>query len=396
MSTSASSVRPLQVATRSGRAIIARGGQLLKRALLSQQASMTVVAAALFAYFAISAPHFLYQSTLLEIGRDMSFVFIAAVGMTFLFIVGEFDLSVGSVLSFAQVFFAWLILRHGLSPWVSAVIVLAIGALIGVVNGGVSTLFRVPSLVTTLGMLSLLSGVALVMTGEFPFDLSSTPNSGLFSLVSGTIGSSSTGIPAEIPWMLGIGVVGTFVLRRTKFGYNVFSSGGNPKAARAMGIRTGRVKVLCFVILGALTAFVGIMEAAWFRQGSPVGGDLFLFQVMGAVILGGISISGGDGSIYGTFVGAFLLAELNDGLVLRGVSGDYTTVFTGGIIVFAGILNEFVRRSGGIRASMRRLRQRIPLLAPTASETIPEEPIPAAMTTELTDDRERSVHHPAH
>jgi ribose/xylose/arabinose/galactoside ABC-type transport system permease subunit len=129
----------------------------------------------------------------------------------------------------------------------------------------------------------------------------------------------------------------------------VFAVGGNARAARAMGIRTGRVKTACFVIAALLSGFAAIAQVAWLRNANPIAGVNFLFEVMGAVILGGIAVTGGEGSVYGTFVGAFILAVLLDGLVLRGVSGDYNTVFEGAIIIAAGILDVTVRRHGGVR-----------------------------------------------
>jgi ribose transport system permease protein len=336
----------------------------LRRLLVNRQAGMTVVAAVIFLYFVITAPHFLERTNLIEIGREMSFVAIAGVGMTYLFIVAEFDLSIGSILSLTGVTFGWLIVNHGASPWLAAVAALALGAVIGGINGGVTTMFNVPSLVVTLGMFSLAAGAALVLTGEFPISLTNAPNSELYALIGGTVGNSYSGIPAGIFWMIGIGLVGAFVLRKTRFGYKVFAVGGNAKAARAMGIRTGRVKTACFVIAAVLSAFASIAQIAWLRNADPTAGVDFLFEVMGAVILGGISVTGGEGSVYGTFVGAFILSVLLDGLVLRGVSGDYNTVFEGLIIIIAGILDVTIRRQGGLHgpgAALARLARRLGL-----------------------------------
>jgi ribose transport system permease protein len=323
----------------------------LRGILVNRQAGMTIVAIAIFAYFATTAPHFLKTTNLIEIGREMSFVAIAGVGMTYLFIVAEFDLSIGSIFSLAGVVFGWLIVSHGWSPWLAAVITLVFSGFVGFVNGSVTTYFKVPSLVVTLGMFSLAAGLALVITGEFPISLTNEPNNGLYSLIGGTVGSASTGVPAGIFWMLGIGIIGALVLRKTRFGYNVFAVGGNAKAARAMGIRTGRVKTICFIIAALLSGFASIAQVAWLRNADPIAGVDFLFEVMGAVILGGIAVTGGEGSVYGTFVGAFILSVLLDGLVLRGVSGDYNTVFEGAIIIAAGILDITVRRQGGARGT---------------------------------------------
>ncbi len=158
--------------------------------------------------------------------------------------------------------------------------------------------------------------------------------------------------------MFGVVLAGIFVLRKTRFGYNVFSSGGNTRAARAMGINTGRAKIICFIIVAVLTSFIGITETAWIRSGSPIAGTgTYLFQVMGAVILGGISPTGGEGSIYGTFMGALILLRAGaTGFILLGVSGDYNTVSVGAIIIIAGILDVGVRRYGARSRSRAGLR----------------------------------------
>jgi ribose transport system permease protein len=337
---------------------------VLGRIVLTRQGSMTLVAALMFLFFALWAPHFLDRQNLIEIARQMSFVTIAAVGMTYLFIVGEFDLSVGAVLSLSEVLMGWLITVHGFNPWTSALVVLFFGVAVGLLNGGVSCIFGVPSLVVTLGSLSLLAGIALVVTGEFPIDLSSSGSSSLYPIVAGSIGSGVNGVPVEIFWMIAIGVIGALVLRTTRFGYNIFSTGGNEKAARAMGINTKRVKILCFVVVGVLTSFVGIIEVSWLKNASPIAGTNYLFVVMGAVILGGISVTGGEGSIYGAFVGAFILATLLDGLVLIGVNGDYNQVLIGAIIIVAGLLDIGMRRYGWTAGIKRWFRRRI---APTSS-----------------------------
>jgi ribose transport system permease protein len=316
----------------------------LRRVLVSRQAGMSAIALAIFIWLSAAAPHFLHLSNLTGIGLEMAFVAIPAVGMTYLFISGEFDLSAGSVLSMAGVLFGLLIVNEHMNAWVAAMVVLGFGALVGIINGGVTVWFRVPSMITTLGMLSLLGGTALVVTGEFPVNLTNVPHSSLYGFVSGSIGSGASAVPVEILWMLGVVLVGIFVLRKTRFGYNVFSSGGNARAARAMGVNTGRVKIICFVLVGVLTSFVAISQTSWVQSASPVAGaSTYLFQVMGAVILGGIAPTGGEGSVYGTVVGAFILAALADGFVLLGVSGDYNTVFAGAVIIIAGILDVATR-----------------------------------------------------
>jgi ribose transport system permease protein len=330
-------------------------------ASLAGQLALTAVAIVMFIGFSITAEHFFEVDNIVNVMRLVSFTTIVGVGMTYLFIAGEFDLSVGSNYAFSTIILGWLIVSQGWDPWPAALLVLGLAFSIGLINGLITTVVRVPSFIVTLGMLSLLKGGALVISGAFPFSYPRDMESSFFSVTAGTVGR----VPAQVWWMLGVLVVGAIALRFTRFGYHVYATGGSVRAAAASGIHTRRVKVACFVLTGGLVGLISILQGGWLRTASPTTGSGFELQVIGAVILGGVALSGGAGNVYGTFVGAFILGMMQNGIILSGVSAFWTQVAIGAIIIVAASLDVTLRREGKLAAmlgasseSLRRGRSR--------------------------------------
>jgi ribose/xylose/arabinose/galactoside ABC-type transport system permease subunit len=323
--------------------------------LLSREAAITLIGVLIFTVFSIRAPYFLTVDNLFETARFTSFVAIVAVGWTYLLIAAELDLSVGPMYSFCQIMCAWFIVRLGVNPWVAFFLAVLVGAGIGAVSGAFTTVFGVPSFIVTLGMLSILLGGALVVTGSFPITVPTSVESNFFTFANGTLGP----VPSQVVWMFVVCIVGGLVLRVTPFGSRVYATGGNERAARQAGIKTGRIKFACFVLTGALVGLVGALSVGWLRTTSPVGNQIFTLQVIASVIVGGAALYGGAGSIYGTLIGALILGMLSTGLILMGISSDYTFVVTGLIIVIVGTLDVLLRRGqSGLRIFWRRFRFR--------------------------------------
>ena len=329
-------------------------------ATLAGLIALTVVAAAMFIWFSFSAEHFFQLTNIINVARLVSFTTIVGVGMTLLFISGEFDLSVGSNYAFCTIVLGWLIVARGMAPWTATLIVVGIACLIGVINGVITTVVGVPSFIVTLGMLSLLKGGALVISGGFPFSYPKELDPSFYSITAGSVGR----VPAQVIWMLGVLVIGGLVLRYTLFGYHIFATGGNSQAAQASGIHTRRVKLYCFVITGGLVGLISVLQGGWLRTASPTTGAGFELQVIGAVILGGVALFGGEGSVYGTFIGAFILGMMQNGIILSGVNANWTRVAIGAIIIVAATLDVTLRREGklatiiGATAESLRLRRR--------------------------------------
>lgn len=309
-----------------------------------RELGLFVATLAIFAFLAIARPNtFLTEFNLVGLVRSFSLIGIVAVGMTFLFIAGEIDLSVGSMYAFLSVMVAYLIVRDGWG-WIPAVAVtLLLGAAIGFFNGFVTTFFRIPSFIVTLGMLSTLRGAALVRSGGTAVAGVDEPT---FTRVSS--GDLFGIVPAQIVWFLGAVLVGGWVLAKTKFGYHVYATGDNVRAAANAGIRTTRVKIACFVITGVLTGLAGVITAGWLRNGNPITGQAFELDVIAAVVIGGTNLFGGSGSILGTLLGAAIAGMIRNGLVLLGADLETIPIAQGAVIILAVLLDVSIRRRQGL------------------------------------------------
>jgi ribose/xylose/arabinose/galactoside ABC-type transport system permease subunit len=314
-----------------------------REVLLTRQAAMTVVAIAIFVFFSIEANNFLTLGNVLDIARATAFIGIVAVAWTYLLIAGELDLSVGSIYGLGTILMGWLVATMGLSPWIAALIILGYGILVGLVNGIITVYVGVRAFVVTLGMLSLLRGAALAISGNFPISYPRDLKSSFFAVGGGTLGV----VPVQVIWFLAVFVVGAIVLSRTKFGYWVYATGGSEPAAREMGIPTKRIKLITFVLVGFACALIAILQGAWLKSASPSTGIGFELQVIGAVLIGGAALTGGDGNIWGTVVGAIILGMVANGLVLFGFPPSSGLLASGAIIITAGIIDVVLRKAGG-------------------------------------------------
>jgi ribose transport system permease protein len=311
------------------------------RLLLNRTYVTTMTGVLVFALFSFAADRFLTAENLLNMLRQMALLGILSVGMTFLFVVGEIDISIGSVYGFLTVLMGILVGRRGWNPWLGMLTVVVSGALIGANTGLIVTRIGIPSFVVTLAELVAYRSAALLVSGERP---SVAEAAGSFYVASG--GYLGGTLPWLIVWMAVIVVLGSVVLARTKFGYHVFATGGNSEAARSWGINIRRTKLLCFVLMGALCGLSGALLFGWLQVAAPVTGTGLEFSVIAAVILGGTALRGGRGSIYGSLVGAIIIGMLSGGLVLMGLSQQWKDVATGGLILFAATLDWLGRKIG--------------------------------------------------
>ncbi len=280
----------------------------------------------------LARPTFFSTGNLLAMGRQMSELAIMGVAMTFLITAQELDLSVGSVYGLCSLTMTLLAQNYGINLWLALPIVLVLAALIGVVNGLITTQGRIPAFIVTLGMLYILRGVTLV---ESPWPISGLDNDSFFSALDGKIGV----VPVQIVWMLGFVAVGALALRRTTFGYHVRATGSNRAAAELSGIRTSRVKITAFVLTAVASAFAGAMSFAHLGSASPLAGTGYELNVIAAVVIGGTALFGGQGTVIGTFLGAALLTVMRNGLVQLGGEGRLQDAFLGAIIIIAVLIH---------------------------------------------------------
>lgn len=307
--------------------------------LANRNLTITIAGVVVFVFFSIAARQFLTANNLLNLVRNMSLIGIVAVGMTYLLVAGEIDLSVGSVYGVLTVLLGLLVSTLNVSPWLGALAVIVLGVLIGTLNGTIVTRFGIPSFIVTLAMLTAYRSAALVISGQKP---SVTQGDGVFYVVTG---GSIGPVPWLIVWLVGVGAVGGVMLSASKFGYHVYATGGSIEAARNSGIDTARVKIICFALTGGLCGLVAGLLWGYLHTAAPTTGTGFEFRVIGAVIVGGVLLSGGRGTIYGSLVGAVIIGMITSGLVLLGFSQDIGDVATGVLIVVVGTLDLLVRRT---------------------------------------------------
>jgi ribose transport system permease protein len=321
----------------------------------NRQTAMLVVAIALFAGFAANAPHFVDGQTQFEILRITAFTLLIGLPLTALVIAGEVDLSIGSNYGLCSVIAAIAIVDHGWNPWAAAGLAVALGTGIGLLNGLAVVKLRIPSFILTIGMLSLLRGLALVLTMGLSIDIPATIESSFFHAAGGMVGP----VPMQVIWAGAALLICGFILRYTLYGAHLYATGGNARAASQMGVDPGKVKIRAFVALGFCCGLAGALTTGWLRIGSPntgTGGEL---SIIAAVIIGGAALSGGIGTATGTLLGAIIVSMLQTGLILVGVQGNWVQVYVGLLIVLAAGLEPHLRPDGAI-AEWLRARERRP------------------------------------
>jgi len=311
-------------------------GILLRR----REASIIVVAIILVVYFQVSNQNFLTQANIRTVSQFAAATAIISAGEVMLLICGEIDLSAGMVYAFAP-FIMYFTYQAGLPIWVGIIFGLLASAVVGLFNGLVTVLLKVPSFITTLGTLFLLTGLTLTISQGFPV---LTPNVGAFNQVFGNSPYS------EIIWAIAIVIVMQIVLSFTKWGLHTVATGGNLLGASETGVNVNRVKIGNFMLCSVFAGFAGILEGFRITSIDPLaGGTPIMFAAVAGAVIGGTSLMGGLGTIVGAFLGVLVLSILNDGFTLLGVSAFTFYIILGAAILIAMILNvrlQLLREAG--------------------------------------------------
>jgi ribose transport system permease protein len=288
---------------------------------------------------------FLEPRNLLNIVRFASENGIIAIGVTLVILTGGIDLSVGAVLALCAVGAAAFMTRYDLDTAPTVLLVLALGGLVGIVNGLVTTRFNIQSFITTLAMLGVARGVASLWSGGYAIPLAFGEGAGLSpssfkAIFGGQASLLGLEIPAPVFYFLGVGLIASFLLRRTGFGRHVYAVGGNETAARLSGVDVDRVKVIVFAISGLLAGLAALLHAALVNQGSHIDGSGYELNAIAAVVIGGTSLAGGVGTIVGSMIGALTLSILDNILGLRNIQSEYQAILKGIIIVLAVVIQR--------------------------------------------------------
>jgi ribose transport system permease protein len=289
-------------------------------------------------------PDFLKKGNLLNVLKQVSVVAIIAIGMTLVIITAGIDLSVGSLIAFSGVVAALVIQSLGGDTpsssdlWLGSLVGISVCALIGMGTGGLVTAFRIPPFIVTLGVMFIAKGLAFIFSKSEPIPVE---NDGFDWLGRG---SDLFGLPNSVSLMIFLFVVAHVVMSRTSLGRYVYAVGGNPEAARLSGVPVKWVLVFVYMLCGLLAGLGGVMEASLHLTGDPKSGTLVELQVIAAVVVGGTSLAGGQGKIFGTLIGALIIGVIRNGMNLTGVEAHMQSVVYGVVILIAVLVDQLKGR----------------------------------------------------
>jgi simple sugar transport system permease protein len=330
------STRPAGKAQASGRT------RWLRRHAL--QIGITIVAFLIWLFFVAGAPETFFSRNIYAAFMSTTpFFGIVALPLTMVVITGEMDLSFPSIMSFGMLVFSTILFATA-NPWLAMVGCLAAGLAAGLLNGWLVTRFLVPSLVITIGTQFFWRGAVQVLTGGTGTSLVATRDTLFYNLFVGRIGGW---FPMQMIWMLIVAVLTWVFLNRHRFGAHVYLVGDNKESARLMGVNVSRTKTLVFGITGFAAALAGMIASLELSYYWPTLGEGYLLNTLSSVFLGGTSVFGGTGTIYGTFIASFIVGAINAGIVAVGMSGFWTQLIYGLIIVLSVIAQTLVSKRLG-------------------------------------------------
>lgn len=300
----------------------------IKNFVIDQKIVLIIIAIGL--YLSFRSRYFLTFQNITNIFLAMSYEGMIAIGMALLIILGEIDLSVGSIMAFGSVL-AILFQPFGVFPGLLAGIVG--GLVFGLINGLFVTKLKLPSIAVSLGIMILLKGIVFALTKEHTL----TGTNEAFAVLSQT---KILNIPLPVILFIALVIIFEIILQKTFFGRSIFAVGGNPTASRFFGIKVDKIRILCFVITGLLSGLAGVMLAAKLNIASGNIGQYSNVLVITAVLLGGISMEGGEGSIVKAFQGIILLGIMNNAMVIMKISPFVQEIIRGLLLILIIIIDS--------------------------------------------------------
>jgi ribose transport system permease protein len=312
---------------------------------LFRQREMSVLAAliVLIVIMSLASPYFLEPQNIFNVMRNMSTISIIAIGMTMVIITGGIDLSVGSILAMCGMFTARIMVQFGVNPWVALLAGLTFGCLAGLINGLIITKVGVTAFIATLGMMSIARGLTYLLASGLQGTVASNMpmrDVGLNFLGGGYIGP----VPMPVIEMFVLVIIGSLFLANTVLGRQIYGVGSNEQASRLSGVDVDRVRIFCYTLCGLLAAFAGIMGAGLLATAATNAGTGTELDVIAAAVIGGASLSGGEGTIYGAVIGAAIMAIIRNAFVLLGLPIYLQTVTIGVVIILAVAMDRLRRR----------------------------------------------------
>jgi ribose transport system permease protein len=309
------------------------------RSRIPDEAGVILALVVLVVLIGAANPNFLAPRSLGQLLANAAFTGMLAIGMVFVVVIRDIDLSVGWMFNFSAVV-AGTLMVEGIEPFIAAGAGILFGGLLGLVNGVLAVTLRIPVIIITLGTLSAYRGLALVVNNSravVPPD-----KEGLFFTMWGH--KLFEVLPSVAIAFLLLALVMHVVLRRTRFGYRAQAMGSNPDAARLAGIPVDRTRILVLITIGLLAGLAGVIFLGFRGAIDPTSGDAFLLPVVAAVIIGGTPLSGGRGSIFGAVLGALIIQVIQSGILFLGIDSKWSIFVTGAVIVLAVAIDQLVRR----------------------------------------------------
>ena len=302
--------------------------------MIVSEYAIILIFGVLFIFMAIFAPNFLTTSNLINILRQVSISGICAVGMTFVMLTGGIDLSI--ILGVSGVLTAMMML-HGVHPVLASLISIVMGVVIGAFIGALIHYIEIPPMIATLGAQTSLRGLAYLVTGG-------TPVFG-FNESYSVIGQGYVGfIPIPVIILVIVYAVGIFILSRTRFSRYVYGIGGNEEVARLSGIKVANVKIAVYAISGFCSALAGLVMLGRVNSGQPRAGESYEMDVITAVVLGGVSLTGGVGKLSHVTIGVLIIGVLTNGMTMMALDDYWQRVVKGIILLFAVGFDHFVQK----------------------------------------------------
>ena len=299
---------------------------------------------ALMLFFTLASPNFMQADNLVAILQSTAVNGVLAIACTFVIISGGIDLSVGTLMTFCAVMAGVVLTYLGLPLPLGILAAIAAGALCGFVSGVLIAKLKIPPFIATLGMMMLLKGLSLVISGTKPIYFNDTPDFPVISQES-LIGwfLPALPIPNAVLILFLVALLASVVLNRTVLGRYTFALGSNEEAVRLSGVNTDFWKIVVYAVNGGICGIAGLLIASRLNSAQPALGQGYELDAIAAVVIGGTSLAGGTGTILGTIIGAFIMSVLTNGLRIMSVAQEWQTVITG-IIIIAAVYTDILRR----------------------------------------------------
>jgi ribose transport system permease protein len=299
---------------------------------------------ALIVVFSVASPNFMQTQNILAILQATSVNGVLAIAATLVIITGGIDLSVGTLMTFCAVIGGVLLTYLGLPLPIGVVGAILAGTCAGIVSGTIIAKLKVPPFIATLGMMMVMKGLSLVISGTRPIYFNDTP--GFTQIAQGSLVGAvipSLPIPNGVLVLFAVAIIAAFVLSKTALGRYTFALGSNEEAVRLSGVNVDRWKIAVYATAGSICGVAGILIASRLNSAQPALGQGYELDAIAAVVIGGTSLSGGRGTVLGTLIGALIISVLANGLRILSVAQEWQTVVTGCIIILA-VYADILRR----------------------------------------------------